>query len=132
MSDSDFEAVWESTATVDDDYHASLEDITICCVDCSTEFLWSVGEQVFFLEKNFVNQPKRCKPCKRAKNRRIIAIEIARATGKRQHIEAKVECARCERSTTVPFYPCQGRPVYCRTCYEEMNPEVAMVASRLL
>jgi CxxC-x17-CxxC domain-containing protein len=24
----------------------------------------------------------------------------------------------------VPFYPSQGRPVYCRSCFLEMNPHI--------
>jgi CxxC-x17-CxxC domain-containing protein len=35
-----------------------------------------------------------------------------------------VNCARCGSSTTVPFFPSQGRPVYCRSCFLEMNPAV--------
>jgi CxxC-x17-CxxC domain-containing protein len=28
-----------------------------------------------------------------------------------------VTCAQCGQQTTVPFYPSQGRPVYCRACF---------------
>jgi CxxC-x17-CxxC domain-containing protein len=28
-----------------------------------------------------------------------------------------VQCAQCGQQTTVPFYPSQGRPVYCRSCF---------------
>ena len=28
-----------------------------------------------------------------------------------------VMCAQCHEETTVPFYPSQGRPVYCRACF---------------
>jgi CxxC-x17-CxxC domain-containing protein len=35
----------------------------------------------------------------------------------RQRIEVSVDCAQCGQQTTVPFYPSQGRPVYCRSCF---------------
>ena len=34
------------------------------CVDCSAEFVFTAGEQFFFVEKQFTNDPKRCKGCK--------------------------------------------------------------------
>ena len=92
-------------------------DTAIKCIDCAQDFIWTAGEQAFFRDKQLENPPKRCKDCKKAKNRRLEAIEIARTTGKRQRIEVKAECARCLVVTTVPFYPCQGRPVYCRDCF---------------
>jgi CxxC-x17-CxxC domain-containing protein len=95
-----------------------LSDTPIACIDCREDFIWTAGEQAFFLEKNLLNPPKRCKDCKRAKNRRLAAIEMAQATGKPHKIEVNAECAQCGEKTTVPFYPSQGRPVYCRTCFD--------------
>jgi CxxC-x17-CxxC domain-containing protein len=95
-----------------------LRDTSIACIDCNGHFIWTAGEQAFFLEKNLLNPPKRCKECKRAKNRRLAAIEMAQATGKPHKIEVNAECAQCKEKTTVPFYPSQGRPVYCRACFD--------------
>lgn len=97
----------------------ALEDKAIKCIDCSQDFIWTAGEQTFFRDKQLQNPPKRCKECKKAKNQRLEAIELARTTGKRQRIEVRAECARCSLVTTVPFYPCQGRPVYCRDCFSQ-------------
>ncbi|MEZ5347123.1 MAG: zinc-ribbon domain containing protein [Pyrinomonadaceae bacterium] len=99
-----------------------FKDIEILCIDCDREFSWSCGEQRFFMEKGLKNPPKRCKPCKTAKNERIRAIKNAKNGGKCQKIEVAVSCATCSTNTTVPFYPSQGRPVYCRSCYIEQNP----------
>lgn len=99
-----------------------LVDTHILCIDCGTEFIWTVGEQVFFRDKGLRNPPKRCRDCKQAKNDRISSIAAAQAAGVKQKIEVAVYCARCDGYTTVPFYPSQGRPVYCRSCYLEMNP----------
>lgn len=100
-----------------------LDDKVIICIDCAHEFVWSAGEQVFFRDKNLENPPKRCKPCKRMKNDRLSAIETAQITGKRMKIEVSAECARCGAVTTVPFYPSQGRPVYCRACFLEVSSQ---------
>ena len=41
-----------------------FQDKSLNCVDCGTEFIWTAGEQLFFADKNFKNEPKRCKSCK--------------------------------------------------------------------
>lgn len=101
-----------------------FQDKEILCIDCSRNFIWSTGEQAFYRDKQLQNPPKRCKECKQAKNERLAAIAAAQASGVRQRIEVAVSCARCSETTTVPFYPSQGRPVYCRSCFLEMNPSV--------
>jgi CxxC-x17-CxxC domain-containing protein len=101
-----------------------LEDKSIVCIDCSKDFIWTVGEQIFFRDKGLLNPPKRCKPCKQAKTERIEAVIAAQQAGIKQKIEVAVNCAKCNAHTTVPFYPSQGRPVYCRSCFIAMNPEI--------
>jgi len=115
MSDSDFEEV---STTSKEQQH---EDLSIQCIDCREMFIWTSGEQAFFHAKGLTNPPKRCKSCKKEKNKRLDAIEHARATGQRYRVDIKAECARCHKVTTIPFYPSQGRPVYCRACFLEMS-----------
>ncbi len=103
-----------------------LEDRIITCIDCGADFVWTVGEQVFYRDKNLQNPPKRCKECKQAKNERLAAITNAQNSGIKQKIEVAVHCAKCGAYTTVPFYPSQGRPVYCRSCFLQMNPNPMM------
>ncbi len=94
-----------------------LHDKVILCIDCHEEFVWTVGEQTFFRDKGLQNEPKRCKGCKQKKTERLNAIIAAQESGVRQRIEVAVHCAQCDEPTTVPFYPSQGRPVYCRSCF---------------
>ncbi len=101
------------------EYLAELEDSDILCIDCSQTFVWTSGEQAFFRDKSLQNPPKRCKGCKKAKNKRLEAIDLAKTLGIRQRVEVIAKCAKCEEMTTVPFYPSQGRPVYCRACFLE-------------
>ena len=103
---------------------SEFEDVEFDCIDCGEIFIWSAGEQLFFKDKGLKHPPKRCKPCKKAKNERIAAIADAQAKGVKQKIEVSVICAKCKSQTTVPFYPSQGRPVFCRSCYLEMNPSL--------
>ena len=111
MSQREFAIEGQGVAAVE------YEDRSIKCVDCGESFIWTGGEQVFFHDKGLKNEPKRCKPCKQAKNERLAAIAAAQTSGIRQRIEVSVDCAQCGQTTTVPFYPSQGRPVYCRSCF---------------
>ena len=44
-----------------------MADKTIVCRDCGKEFLFTEGEQAFYKEKGFDNEPVRCIACRRAK-----------------------------------------------------------------
>jgi DNA-directed RNA polymerase subunit RPC12/RpoP len=44
-----------------------MEDRTIQCRDCNQEFTFTAGEQEFYKEKGFENDPVRCPDCRRAK-----------------------------------------------------------------
>ncbi len=43
------------------------KDITLTCRDCGKEFIFTSGEQQFYSEKGFENQPVRCPSCRKAK-----------------------------------------------------------------
>ena len=43
------------------------EDKTLTCKECGNEFIFSAGEQEFYAEKGFVNEPQRCKECRIAR-----------------------------------------------------------------
>ncbi|MBE6036573.1 MAG: cytochrome C551 [Clostridiales bacterium] len=48
-----------------------MEDKTLVCQDCGQEFVFTAGEQAFYKEKGFDNEPKRCKACReKRKNER--------------------------------------------------------------
>ena len=98
-------------------------DKAIKCVECGQDFIFTAGEQLFFADKGLRNEPKRCKVCKAKKNDRFNAIlgERQISMHQRPRAEVAVTCAQCGEQTTVPFYPSQGRPVYCRDCFLQMN-----------
>ena len=39
-------------------------DKALTCIDCGNDFVFTAGEQLFFHDKQFKNEPKRCKFCK--------------------------------------------------------------------
>ena len=43
------------------------EDKTLVCVECGEEFIFSAGDQEFYAERGFQNEPKRCKACRDAR-----------------------------------------------------------------
>ncbi len=91
-----------------------FEDKVLVCQDCGQEFIFTVGEQEFYQEKGFENEPKRCKDCR--SNRRNNRND---SRAPREMYPAT--CARCGVETQVPFNPVAGRPVYCNQCFQEVK-----------
>ena len=44
-----------------------MEEKNIICKDCGKEFIFTTGEQEFFKEKGFTNDPVRCADCRKSK-----------------------------------------------------------------
>jgi CxxC-x17-CxxC domain-containing protein len=103
-------------------------DRILICADCGGEFIFTAGEQLFFLDKQFKNDPKRCKPCK---SRRSGGVAQPTGGGPAaaglSRTETRTECSECGVSTTVPFKPTQGRPVLCRQCFKDKRSSVPAV-----
>ena len=43
------------------------EDKTLVCKECGKEFVFTAGEQEFYAERGFQNEPQRCKACRDAR-----------------------------------------------------------------
>jgi CxxC-x17-CxxC domain-containing protein len=104
-------------------------DRLLTCSDCHGEFIFTAGEQLFFHDKQFKNDPKRCKPCK---SRRSGLAAVANglsgpAAAGLSRTETRTQCSECGVETTVPFKPTQGRPVLCRQCFQLKNRTAAVV-----
>ena len=95
-----------------------FQDKTIICTDCGADFLFTVGEQLFFHNKRFQNEPKRCKNCKA---KRVAVLGTQNYT-RSSRPETRTNCSQCGKETTVPFRPRQGRPVLCRLCFQQKRP----------
>ena len=109
---------------------ALFVDRLLICSDCHGEFIFTAGEQLFFHDKQFKNDPKRCKPCKSRRSGLAAAANGAgvQAAGLAR-TETRTECSACGLDTTVPFKPTQGRPVLCRQCFQDKNRVPAVLSS---
>ena len=67
------------------------EDKTLVCKECGQEFVFTAGEQEFYAERGFQNEPQRCKACR----------------------DARKNAARGPRES--------DRPVYCSECFAKMR-----------
>ncbi len=83
------------------------QDKTLKCKACGAEFVFTAGEQEFYAEKGFQNEPKMCKECRAARKSAV--------KGQREMFDAV--CAECGAACKVPFNPTEGKAVYCSTCY---------------
>ncbi len=58
----------------------ALQDKILTCVECGKEFAFTAGEQEFFAQKGFTNEPKRCKGCKAMRTRARVGKTMAKFT----------------------------------------------------
>lgn len=91
-------------------------DKTLVCKECGKEFTFTAGEQEFYAEKGFENEPARCRDCRDKRRRSRDGSERRMYT---------VVCAECGKETEVPFEPKNDRPVYCRDCFTKKREESA-------
>lgn len=89
------------------------EDKTLTCKECGREFVFTAGEQEFYAEKGFVNEPQRCKECRQAR----------RNANRPEREMFTAVCASCGKEARVPFQPRDDRLVYCSQCYAQMKAE---------
>ena len=90
-----------------------FEDITLKCKECGQDFVFTAGEQEFYAEKGFQNQPQRCRDCRQARKNA--------AKGEREMFTAT--CAACGAEAKVPFKPREDRPVYCSECFAKQKEQ---------
>jgi CxxC-x17-CxxC domain-containing protein len=88
-----------------------FQDKTLVCKDCGEEFIFTVGEQEFYAEKGFENEPTRCKACRSTR-------KAQRGAGGGIRQMHKAVCAECGTECEVPFQPTGDRPVFCRDCFQ--------------
>ncbi|MEO8724795.1 MAG: zinc-ribbon domain containing protein [Acidobacteriaceae bacterium] len=110
------------------DFH--FEDKSLKCIDCGQDFIFTAGEQLFFHDKQFKNEPKRCKGCKSKRQSAMSSSAPATVPGRKPgggplKVETQATCSGCGKETTVPFRPTQGRPVFCRQCFTAQKKSAA-------
>jgi CxxC-x17-CxxC domain-containing protein len=107
-------------------------DETLNCVDCSSPFTFSSGEQQFFASKGFQNKPNRCPDCRAARKAsggggggggsyggdRGPRGGAGGGAPREMH---QTTCSQCGKAAEVPFVPRGDKPVYCRDCFQSRS-----------
>ena len=108
-----------------------MGDRTLTCRDCGQAFVFTEGEQAFYLERGF-SEPQRCQACRAARKQQRNQSDSGYGGGgysggggggygaPRQMYAAV--CSECGRETEVPFMPRSDKPVYCRECFQNHRP----------
>lgn len=100
-----------------------MNDKTLTCRDCGAPFVFTGGEQEFYAQKGFANEPTRCPDCRATNKARRNAGgggsygggEGGYRRSERQMYPAT--CSACGKETQVPFEPRLDKPVYCSDCF---------------
>lgn len=129
----------------------SFTDKTLTCRDCGMTFVFTAGEQEFYAQKGFDNEPQRCPSCRRARKAQRSEGNYSSGGGyssggsgyssggyssggysksysnsgggfaQRERVQHETTCSECGRPTTVPFVPRGDRPVYCNDCFSKQR-----------
>ena len=89
------------------------EDKTLVCKECGSEFVFTAGEQEFYAEKGFENEPQRCKDCRQARKNSAKA-------GREYH---ETVCAECGGPAKIPFEPMEGKSYFCSNCFAKRKAD---------
>lgn len=122
----------------------SFTDKNLTCRDCSAQFVFTAGEQEFYAQKGFANEPTRCQNCRQARKSQRNSSSFDRDSGssygggrdsygggrdsygggrserapREMHTTT---CSSCGQPAQVPFVPRGDAPVYCRDCYQSQR-----------
>jgi len=119
----------------------SYADKTITCRDCGNSFVFTAGEQDFYAQKGFNNEPTRCPSCRQTRkaaggfgSRDSGGYSSGGYSSRDSYGERdsygggysrgpremhSATCASCGREAKVPFVPRGDKPVYCSDCFQQ-------------
>lgn len=124
----------------------SFADKTLTCRDCGEAFTFTSGEQDFYAQKGFANEPTRCPNCRQARKSSRGGDSYGggrdsyssggyggggssySSGGSRGGYDRApremytTTCSSCGKEAQVPFVPRGDKPVYCADCFEQQRP----------
>jgi len=94
------------------------------------DFVFTSGEQEFYQQKGFTNEPTRCPSCRQQRKasgggrggygeRDSYGSRGGYSSGPREMHTAI--CASCGKEAQVPFVPRGDKPVYCSDCFQQQR-----------
>ena len=111
----------------------SFQDKTLTCRDCGQPFVFTAGEQEFYEQRGFTNEPTRCADCRRARKAQQGGGGGYASGGggyssgggygggggydRPQRQMYPAVCSECGKETQVPFQPRGDKPGYCSDCF---------------
>ncbi|MCS6841642.1 MAG: zinc-ribbon domain containing protein [Roseiflexus sp.] len=116
----------------------SFANKTLTCRDCGVDFVFTAGEQEFYAQKGFANEPVRCPSCRQQRKAAGGGRSYGERNGYSRHDgyssyssgrsgyggERQMHstiCAACGREAQVPFVPRGDKPVYCSDCFQDQR-----------
>ena len=89
------------------------EDKTLVCKECGKEFVFTAGEQEFYAERGFQNEPQRARhAATHARTPPVVPVS-----------SSPLPVRACGGEAKVPFEPKSDRPVYCAECFAKMKEQ---------
>ena len=105
-----------------------IQDKVLTCRDCGTQFVFTAGEQEFFAQRGFTNEPGRCPECRAAHKAQRGGGSSSRdgsyggGYGSREPRQMySATCSACGGEAQVPFQPRTDKPVYCSSCFQQQG-----------
>ena len=113
----------------------SYADKTLTCRDCNQAFVFTTGEQEFFAQKGFLNEPSRCPACRSARKAERGGSSGGYSSGYGSDYNSggyggydrgpremfSATCSSCGNEARVPFQPRGDKPVYCTDCFSSQR-----------
>ena len=130
----------------------SFTDKTLVCRDCDTTFTFTSGEQEFYEQKGFTNEPTRCPNCRQSRKQNRSGGSDSYGGGSRDSYSSRggsssyssgggygdrapremheTTCSGCGKAAQVPFVPRGDKPVYCSDCFKSQRAPRSNSGSR--
>ena len=80
-----------------------FQDKVLVCRDCGKEFLFSGGEQAFYAEKGFQNEPTRCHNCRAARKGGAPSSGLGQDAGGSRPSRAPISCSPSTRRSSTKW-----------------------------
>jgi CxxC-x17-CxxC domain-containing protein len=96
-------------------------DQTLRCRECGRDFVFTAGEQEFYMSRGLTNTPSRCPECRAARKAAMSGGGGGYQSDRPARQMYTATCSSCGREARVPFQPRGDKPVYCSDCFQQQG-----------